>query len=150
MELLTDYPERLVHLRWLYLGPEHQAYRPTGLRLHQAAALLKLEGCDDRDAAEMLRGAIVEVALGDAIPLEEVEYYHYQLLGLSVQTEDGEDLGEIVDVLETPGTNDVYVIHGPRGEILIPAIQDVILDLGLETGCMRIRAVPGLLDDLPD
>jgi len=89
---------------------------------------------------------LVEIPVEDAVPLEEGEYYHFQLVGMHVTTEDGETLGDIVDVFTAPGANDVYVIHGSRGEILIPAIEDVVIDLNVAAGRVVIRPLPGLLD----
>lgn len=145
VEILTDYPERVAAMDHLYLGPDHQRYSVKGVRLHKNVLLLTLEGCADRDAAEALRGLLVEIAYEDAVPLEEGEYYHFQLPGIRVETEAGEFLGEIAEVFTVPGGNDVYVVHGPRGELLIPAIHDVVVDLDLPNQRLVIRPLPGLL-----
>ena len=79
----------------------------------------------------------------DAIPLEEGEYYIADLIGLSVETEDGEHLGELTDVIET-GANDVYVVDKADGQILIPAIKDCILDVDIVGGSMKVHLLPGL------
>ncbi len=146
VEILTDYPERVEELPRLYVGEEYRPYPVRSVRFHKGAMLLSLEGCDDRNAAEALRGAVVYVALEDAIPLEDDEYYLFQLEGVEVFTEEGERLGEVVEVLSTPGANDVYVIHGVRGELLIPAIHEVVRSLDLAEGRMIIRPLPGLLE----
>jgi 16S rRNA processing protein RimM len=150
-EILTDYPDRVQtvfaqHLRTLYVGKEHRPFTLTGVRFHQDAMLLTFKECMTRDEADALRGALVEIALEDAIPLEEGEYYHFQLIGMQVETEEGDVLGDIVDVFTVPGANDVFVVHGSRGEILIPAIEDVVIDLDVEAGRVVIRLLPGLLD----
>lgn len=145
VEVLTDYPEHFVALKVLYLGSQRQVHQVVSARIHKQHVLLKLQGCDDRDAADALRGSVVYVAISDAIPLEEAEYYEYQLEGLDVVTDEGEPLGELVEVLSVPGANDVFVVHGPQGEILIPAIEDVVLDIDLDAGRMVIRLLPGLL-----
>jgi len=64
---------------------------------------------------------------------------------LAVQTEDGESLGELVDIFET-GSNDVYVVKAGSREILIPAIEEVVLDVNLAAGRMVVRPPDGLLD----
>jgi len=149
-EILTDYPDHVQtlarHRRTLYVGPTHRHLTLTGVRFHQDAMLLTFKECTTRDEADALRGALVEIPVEDAVPLEEGEYYHYQLIGIHVMTEDGEMLGDIVEVFTLPGANDVYVIHGPRGEILIPAIEDVVIELNVEAGRVIIRPLPGLLD----
>jgi len=106
--------------------------------------LLTLVGVDDRDAAEALRGQWIYVAIEDALPLGEGEYYHFQIVGLQVITAEGEALGRITEILPT-GANDVYVIQGPRGEILVPALEGVILNVDLPNGRMIVRLPEGLL-----
>ncbi len=146
VEILTDYPERVSQLPCLYVGEGRRPYPVAGVRFHKGAMLLSLEGCDDRNAAEALRGEYLYVALEDAVPLEEGEYYLHQLEGMEVFTEDGEALGTIVEVLSIPGANDVYVVHGLRGEVLIPAIREVVKTLDIESSRMVIRPLPGLLE----
>jgi len=146
LALLTDYPERLPLHPVFYLGDDEKPYRVERVRLQQGAALVKLAGCDDRDAAEALRGQWVQIPIEDAVPLEEGEYYTFQLIGIEVVTDHGESLGRVVEVLET-GANDVYVVHGPRGEVLLPAIEDVVRELDVPARRMVVSPLPGLLDE---
>jgi len=141
----TDFPARFALLRRVYLGPEHQLFDLEGFRPHKRHGLLRLKGCDDRIAAQKLRGMAVEIPLAEAMPLGSDEYYVYQIEGLSVWTEDGDPLGIIEEVLFT-GSNEVYVTRGPRGEVLIPALEDVVLEVDVEGGRMVVRLPPGLLD----
>jgi 16S rRNA processing protein RimM len=119
-------------------------YLVEGLRFHTKVLLLKLDGTDDRNAADELRGMLVQIPVEEAVPLEEGEYYLFQLVGVRVETEDGEWLGQIVDVIET-GANDVYVVRGPRGEVLLPAVDNIVLQLDLESKQMVVHLLPGLL-----
>jgi len=149
VEIITDYPERLRQHVFFYLAspdsPEVvRRYPVEGVRQHKGVLLLKLGGCDDRDAAEGLRGMLVQVPLEDAVPLEEGEYYHFQLMGLRVETEDGQWLGQLVEVLST-GANDVYIVRGPRGELLLPAVDDVVRELDLASKRMVVRLMRGML-----
>ena len=151
VEILTDYPERLVQHDYLYLAhaqspDEVERYPLEAVRPHKGILLIKLGGVDDRDAAEELRGTLVQVPFEEAVPLEEGEYYHFQLIGMDVEMETGEWLGRVAEVIET-GAHDVYVIRGPRGEVLLPAIEDVILELNTKTRKMVVRPLPGLLDE---
>jgi 16S rRNA processing protein RimM len=77
-------------------------------------------------------------------PPPEGQYYHHQIIGLQVRTTRGELLGNVTDVLSGK-SNDNYIIQGPRGEILIPAIEDVIKSIDLDQGYMTIEAIEGLL-----
>lgn len=145
MEILTGYPERLSQHPVFYLGPQAKPYPVEDVRFHQGAALIKLAGCDDRNTAETLRGMLVQIPLEDAVPLEEGEYYYFQLVGVEVFTDQGEPLGRVVEVMET-GANDVYIVRGPRGEVLIPAVEDVVRELDLTARRMVITPLPGLLE----
>jgi 16S rRNA processing protein RimM len=151
VEIITDYPERLQQHTCFYLAPPNapeavQRYPVEGSRLHKDLMLLKLGGCDDRDKAEELRGMLVQVLIEDAVPLEEGEYYHFQLVGVKVETETGEWLGQVTEVLDT-GAHDVYVVRGPCGEVLLPAVEDVVLELDLEAGEMVVHLLPGMLGE---
>jgi 16S rRNA processing protein RimM len=146
VELLTDYPERLSLHSTLYLGPDFQPHRQESIRFHQEIALIKLEGCKGRDQAEALRGQTIYIPREEAAPLEGDEYFHFQLVGLVVVTDEGEALGKVIEILET-GANDVYIIRGTRGEILLPAISEVVLDIDLESQRMTVNIPLGLLDD---
>jgi len=147
--ILTNYPERLGQYAYFYLAspdlPEiARRYPVEKLRRHKKVLLLKLGGCDDRNAAEELRGQLVQIPIEAAVPLEEGEYYYFQLIGVRVEAESGESLGQVVDVLET-GANDVYVVRGPQGEVLLPAVKEVVLKLDLEAKQMVVNLLPGML-----
>jgi 16S rRNA processing protein RimM len=150
MRVTTDYPERIAERKQLLLsedeaGTHVETYHPEALRMHQEYALLKLKGIDDRDAAERLRQLYVLVELEDAVPLEEGEFYLYQVIGIRVVTEEGETLGTVRDVMET-GANDVYIIDSERyGEVLLPAIPSVVLKTDIPAGVMTVRLMDGLL-----
>lgn len=143
VELFTEYPEQLGRLRTVYLGPQAEPQMIEGVRLHQDAALFKLSGCDDRTTAEALRGVLVQIAWEDAVPLEEDEYYEHQIVGLTVVEEDGTLLGRVTEIIST-GANDVYVVVGPEGELLLPAIESVILEIDLEADQMVVHMLDGL------
>ena len=119
MKIFTDFPERLAQHEMLYLGEQRTAYRLLGVRKHRSALLIKLQGISDRNDADRLRKLAVNIDIKNAVPLAEGEHYLFQLWGMQVVTEEGDVLGRIEDVLET-GANDVYVVNGTRGEILLP------------------------------
>jgi 16S rRNA processing protein RimM len=154
MRVLTGYPERINELEHVFLSRDEEgkkavAYAVEHLRLHQAYGLLKLKGIDDRDQADRLRELYVLVDSENAIPLEEGEVYLYQIIGLQVVADTGEQLGILTDVLET-GANDVYRVKSDTyGEILIPDIESTILDINLETNTMTVHLLDGLLPSPP-
>lgn len=152
IDVLTAYPERIMPEDRVFIGPDPSdpaaavEYQIDGVRRHQQYLLLQLEGVHARDEADLLRDQYVMVPLDDAVPLEEDEFYLFQIIGLPVYTEHDEHLGEIVDVIET-GANDVYVVRGPRGEILLPAIEECILDVDIEGKRVTAHLMEGLLGD---
>jgi 16S rRNA processing protein RimM len=154
IQALTAFPERLADLNVVYLSarPDDTAHliecQVSRARPDRAEFwLLHLDGIDDREAAEAYRGHYVMVSLADAVPLEADEVYLFQVMNLEVFTEEGESLGHVVDIIET-GANDVFVIRGEAyGEILIPAIEQVIIRISPETGRMIVRLLPGLLPE---
>jgi 16S rRNA processing protein RimM len=150
IEILTDDPHRFASLAQVFVGLEEQQPVPwlvEGYRLHKGRALVKLRGCDDRNAAQTLRGHLLQVPLEEALSLEEGEYFEHQILGLKVWTVSGECLGEVVDIIYT-GANEVYVVQGidsVSGEILIPAIPDVVQEVDLEGSRLVVSLLDGLL-----
>ncbi len=96
--------------------------------------VMMLEGVDDRDAAERLRGYGVWVHRSVLPPLDEDEYYLCDLLGLSVLDEKGRLLGVIEDVMST-GAHDIYIVRGEEvGELMVPAVSQFVGPPNLEEG----------------
>jgi 16S rRNA processing protein RimM len=148
LQVSAERVDDLLGLKTVYLGETATPYRVTRFRWHRQDLLLKLEGCDDRSQAEALQGLAVQMRAEDAAPLEPNEYYCRQIIGLQVVSLEGEALGVLDDIIET-GANDVYVVHGPRGEVLLPARVQVIRQVDLEHGVMVVSLLPGLLPDKP-
>jgi len=123
--------------------------RVERVRFHQRLVILKLAGCDSRDQAENLRGQWLQVPIEEAIPLAEGEHFYYQLIGLQVETAGGELLGKLVEILET-GANNVFVIRNSRprtGDLLLPDIPGVVLDIDLKASRMVVKLPTGLRDE---
>ncbi|HXE73876.1 MAG TPA: ribosome maturation factor RimM, partial [Candidatus Nitrosotenuis sp.] len=74
----------------------------------------------------------------ELVELEEGEYWHFQLEGLEVRTPEGEVVGRLTAVLSTPA-HDIYAVAGPRGEVLIPAVEEYVLEVNLERGVMTVK-----------
>ena len=141
----TDLPERFSWLEEVYVGQADLSLIPVEhVRFHKNWVLLKLAGYDDRDAAAELRGQLLQVDESQAIPLEEGEYYLFQLEGLQVLSDQGKALGTLVEIIETRANN-VFVVHGSDGEILLPDTKEVVLDIDFDIGQMTVHLLPGLL-----
>ena len=146
MSVLTDYPELISPGKMVYVGPQNQAYTIKDLRWHGGDLLLSLEELPDRTAVEVFRNVMVSMKSSDIPVLPEGEYYLHQLVGMEVVTDQGEALGKLAEVLIT-GANDVYLVRTPAGkELLLPAIDEVIREIDLELGLIRVHLIAGLLD----
>lgn len=148
VELMTDFPERYRPGAKLYLGDlAGTAVTPvqvTAARPHKGVMLVKLNTVPDRNAAELLRDQYLLIPEAEMMPLGEHENYIHDLIGLQVVTADGQTLGTLTEVLFTRA-NDVYVVAAPEGEVLIPALRDVVLGVDLAGRVMRVALPDGLL-----
>jgi 16S rRNA processing protein RimM len=115
-------------------------------RPHKQFLLLRVEGDNTADEAAALVGSEVCVRPEQLPALGPDEAYHIDLIGCSVETEAGSQIGEVVDIIVT-GSNDVCVVHGREGEVLIPFIDDVIVRTDTDAGKIVIRPLPGLLEE---
>lgn len=145
LETLTEFPAHLAEVDTVYIGAEAEpAPHPLRrARLHQKELLLQLGDCADRDAADAYRGQTVFIRQEQAAPLPPGRYYHHQIIGLAVVSDTGEALGNVAEILET-GSADVYVVRGESGELLLPAIKDVILSIDLDAKRLTVHVLEGL------
>jgi 16S rRNA processing protein RimM len=132
---LTDFEDRFAPGSELLLGGasrrvEWSRRRPQGF-------VVKFSELDTRTVAETLRGSYLEVEDQDLKPLPVGRWYHHQLIGLSVATEGGEELGTLTSVLERPA-NDVWVVGRDGIEHLVPATHDAVLDVDLDGGRVTV------------
>lgn len=108
------------------------------------------EGHDGRNAAEALRGLLIEIPESDLPPLPEGEYYTHDLIGMSVVTTTGEPVGVLEQVLVT-GANDVYLVRLPdQKDVLIPALGHIVVEVDVPGKRMVIEPVKGLLSGSPE
>ena len=106
---------------------------------------IRLDGVEDREQAAALRNEWILTREERLPKLPEGEFYRFQLLGLRVAGTNGQELGTIEDVFSTP-ENDVYVVRSGGREVLIPAVDDVVLGIDLKAGLVTVEVIPGLLD----
>lgn len=149
MRVLSDDPARLPQLERVYLADSADEPKPEpralqGLRFNKDVALLSLAGCRNRNEAELLRDKTVLISIDQAPPLQDGEYYLFELIGLSVLADEIE-IGRVAEVLQT-GANDVYLVDGgPFGEVLIPAHEETILNIDFAAETITMSLPEGLL-----
>lgn len=132
----TERPEMFKSLKTIYIG--RKRCHLLSARPHKNVYIVHVEGVDDRNTAETLVHEVVEVPFSLLPKLEDGAYYYFQLIGLSVVTEDGEAVGRLEEVMET-GANNVYVIRDGKKETLIPAIPSCVLSIDMDAGRMTVR-----------
>ncbi len=150
---LGDGPQNLLSVASVWLGenrkdPESRCYpvlsRGSG---RSGEVRLGLEGVTDRTAAEALRGQMVMIGSEDLEPLDEDEYYWHELIGFTVETLQGERVGEVQEIWDTGG-HDVLVIRSDSGrQVLVPTAREIMQEIDGPTRRIRIEALPGLIDE---
>lgn len=144
VEPLTDFAERFVRGARLWLAGEERTVERS--RWQRGTVYLKLHGIDTPEAVAPLRGFPLEVPQSARAELPADEYFQSDLIGLRVLTTGGEELGRVREFLPT-GANDVLAVDGPRGEVLVPMIADVVQGIDLSAGTITIEPVEGLLPE---
>lgn len=142
--LVTDFPDRFHPGLHVFVGEPPRELTIQDARVTGDTVFLQFEQIEDRTLADSLRGAEVRVARADAVPLPAGQYFWKDVLGLRVEDGAGQVFGTVKDILAT-GANDVYVVEGASGELLVPAIRDVVKDIDPSQGRMVIEPLEGLL-----
>jgi 16S rRNA processing protein RimM len=114
--------------------------RPAG-----SAWILQFQGVGTIEQAERLVDRELLIPRSVAPTLPEGTYYHADLIGLKVVTEEGRELGRIADIMET-GANDVYVVHGEGSEWLLPATREVVRRIDLAGEIMVVHLLKGMIE----
>lgn len=145
----TDEPERRFApgARLLVAGVPRTV---AAVRWHSGTLLLTLDRVTDRTAAEGLRGAELWASVpADEAPAEEGEYWDRDLVGLTVLDAAGTVVGTIGEVLHLPA-HDVLVVRTPAGDRLVPFVTEIVPEVDLAAGHVRVADVGGLLADLDE
>ncbi|WP_334145861.1 ribosome maturation factor RimM [Muricomes intestini] len=142
----TDDAVRFKNLKKVILntGKEQIPLEIENVKFFKQFVILKFKGIDNINDIEKYKGKSLFVDRENAVKLEKDEYYIADLIGMQVFTEEGR-LGVLKDVLET-GANEVYVVDSDKyGEVLIPAIQQCILDVNVQEQTMKVYLLEGLI-----
>ena len=145
----TDEPARFKKLKKVLLdtGKEKISLEISQVKFFKNLVILKFRGIDNINDVEKYKGKSLLIPREQAVTCEEGEYFIADLLGLKAETEDGQHLGEVKDVLKT-GANDVYVVE--RGDkegtqVLLPAIRECVKHVDMEAGVITVHIMDGLL-----
>lgn len=144
---LTDDPGRFDELDWVYVEKDGMhKYNIESVKYFKGMVIIKLEGVDNPEAAASFKEHFLLVDRQNAVKLPEDTFFICDILGSRVYDENGSELGILHDVLQT-GSNDVYIVKGSGGEILIPALKSVIRRVSPEQKRIDVIVPKGLLDD---
>lgn len=148
-DLTTDFPDRFANLESVYLQMPSGQIKPISLEdfwFHQHRIVLKLEGCDTRNDAELLRNTKVQIPFDKIVELPEGNYYEFDLIGCKVLLPDGKELGSVQELMPT-GAVPVLVVSGDnKSEYLIPFAEDICVEINTIEKLIRINPPEGLLD----
>jgi len=136
----ADSPEFLAGFKRLYI--DGSPFEVIAARPHKSFVIAAFDGVADIDGAIRLKNKTVFIDRADVV-LEEGRHFVEDILGLrAIDSDTGEELGPVIDVLLLPANN-VYVIKGER-EILVPAVPEFIEEMNIGEGYVKIRMMEGL------
>ena len=136
-----DSPEFLCGFDTLYI--DEAPIRLRAARPHKGNVLAALEGGDTVEGAMALKGKTVHIDRAD-VTLPEGRHFLADLIGLRVvDADNGAELGVLTEVL-TPPAHQVYLVKGPQGEHLIPAVEEFIVETNVDGGYLRVRLIEGM------
>lgn len=142
----TDDPRRFSELKEILLdtGNEKTVLHISNVKFFKNMVILKFKEYNDINEVEKLRKKELFVTRENAVPLEENEYYIADLIGLKAVSDEGEELGEVADVLQS-AANDIYVIKKPgEKDLLVPAIKDCVKSVDIPGDRIELHLLPGL------
>lgn len=147
MEVFTDFPERIRKGVVVYIGEEHLPKRIRSRRPHIEGLLIGLDGITTPEEAGSHRNLFVYVRTNDRPKLDEGEFYHHQILGMRVVSDEGEQLGILREILET-GANDVFLVEtSNHREILIPGTPEFVKEINVGKGEILVHLIPGVMSN---
>jgi len=136
----TEYLDSLLDYSTWWMGPEQgpwQEVKVLECESHNKTLAALLPNCPDRTAAEKLKGLLIAVPRSSLPEQAEDEYYWLDLIGLPVVNEAGAVLGKVEQLLET-GANQVLMVKGENGQILIPFVASAIRQVDIQNKCIKV------------
>lgn len=143
----TDNIERFSNLEKIYIKNKsgQTEYKIQEIKYHKNMVLIKFEGIENPEQADLLRNSYLIVDRETEEPLEPGRYYIVDMIGLDVFTDDNEYLGKLEDIYNT-GSNDIYVVKNELGkQVLLPAIEDAIKNIDMDNKKVIVHLIPGLV-----
>lgn len=139
IQVWLDSPEFMRRFKTLYI--DSKPVRLLSSRAHKGFLIAMLDGVEDINAAMSLKNKTVYIDRADA-KLKKCEYFLCDIIGSRVETENGELVGTLEDILETPASS-VYIVRG-EAEHMIPAVPEFVLKTDAENGIITVRLIEGM------
>ncbi|MCK4726128.1 MAG: 16S rRNA processing protein RimM [Anaerolineales bacterium] len=147
MEIHTDYPERFSVGKTIRVGHQQTPMVIRSIRPHKEFKLIAFEGYNTSDDLGGFRNQYVYIDTKEIPDLPAGDYYHHQLIGLQVISESEQQIGTVVEILVT-GANDVLVVQqNDNKEVLLPFVDDYLIEVNLNIGYLKMRILPGLVSN---
>lgn len=147
MQVVSDAPQRFAPGAALRIDDAESTLTVESASPHTAQGrdrlIVRFRECGDRAGADALRGAALTIPIEEAAPTPEGAYYPHQLEGLAIVDESGTPLGTFARV-EFGRANDVWVVDADGREVLIPAVDEFVVDVDLPNGRIVLRPIPGM------
>ncbi|MBO8167794.1 MAG: 16S rRNA processing protein RimM [Thermoanaerobacteraceae bacterium] len=145
---LTEHPERFEKMKTVEVAKngENQVFHIERVRQHKKFFIIKFQEINDMNEALRYKDSLLFIPKSEVKPLPPDRYYHFQLVGLVVYSDDGQYLGKITQILE-PGGHDIFVVTNEETgkEVMIPAVKAWVSEIDLENGRVTVKLIPGLL-----
>lgn len=148
LALVSSRPDHLRKIKTVYVGDQTRTYNVGRFHEHKANQyIVRLREIEDRDAAELLKGEEVFIRISDAAPLAADEYFLHDLNGLTVKTQDGTEIGKVVEIIET-GANDVLVVRQiGQPDVLVPMVRSFITTIDVANGLIEITSLSDIVPE---
>lgn len=145
----SDDRDRYETLEKVFIGSEdkNKKYEIENVRYKDHMIILKVVGIDDRNAAEAIKGQMVLMAEEDLEELPEGVYYVKDMIGMDVVSDKGEKLGTLRDINTNIPQRIYEVKRAGKPDILIPGVDEFILDINMDTRTITVKVIEGLYED---
>jgi len=134
VKALTDNPQELEEYKEVYIGGERQ--KILNIKIVGSEVFYVIKGIADRNAAELLRGKLIEIDRNEAMPLEEGRYYVIDVIGCKVITDTGKEIGIVKEINSI--STDIYTVTSDKGEVRFPFVKDLLIKMDIKNKIMTI------------
>lgn len=141
----TESFEAFERSEWLQIKEKRMIIKQ--IRIHQGSVLVLFDGINTPEQVSEFSGQLVQTSVNNLPAKDEDEYFYFELIGMEVFTKSGRHLGKITEIMAT-GANDVFVVNGDAGEVLIPFIDDVVLEIDLASKKVLVDPMEGLVPNV--